>query len=572
MSDLADAALGLAAEGWKVFPLNRDKRPKTANGFYDATTKPEVIKAWEWTEALIGAAVLPGQVIIDVDPRNGGSATLKLFREDGKTFPPTRIVRTRGGGFHYYFSIDEATTLRAKLGPGIDVKRAGKGYVVVPPSPGYALLADEPIAPAPEWLLEELVVSEAEAVGDGPSDAKFFPWEDGTPYGMAALEREVGRLLTAPEGDRNNSLNRAAFAMSQLAAGGEIGRKRAVKDLATAALRIGLDMKEAQATIASGWKAGEQVPRQARLRAEAVNIETFGQNTTEDTAGQKPTENSPGQAPTDPDNGEQRQTAAEKLAAARALADIAAAPGIDEEHFWDDWDIDEPPPPFYVWPLLPKNAYVWVYGATEASKSMVWMGLAAQGSHRGIKTSVYSLENPGITDRDRLRRWRPDKAHFRITHEPIDLNDPRQLAALVEREKEWADGRSTDLLILDTYSHAFNSRTEDGNAKAIEFARRCRWLMREIGCSVVVIDHTGYAQEDEPRDASAKRQQVDVAVLMKKAGEWRPGSPARFTMKNLKAGRFGNPFYLTGEIRDTKGDIRGLELGWLGESPKWEEA
>jgi hypothetical protein len=236
-----------------------------------------------------------------------------------------------------------------------------------------------------------------------------------------------------------------------------------------------------------------------------------------------------------------------------------------EDRFWVDWQIDEPEPPFYLHPILPKNAYVLVYGATEASKSMVWNAVGADASRRGLRVSVYSLENPPSTDRDRLRRLRPDPANFRLTNEPLDLNDARQLAALVERESEWR----TDVLLIDTYSHAFNSRSEDGNARAIEFARRVRHLMAAVGCSVVLVDHTGYAQEDEPRDASAKRQQVDVAVLMKKAGEWRPGSPARFTMKNNKAARFGNPFYLTGEIRDTTD--RGLELAWLGDAPHWED-
>jgi hypothetical protein len=248
------------------------------------------------------------------------------------------------------------------------------------------------------------------------------------------------------------------------------------------------------------------------------------------------------------------------------IASNEPRPGVDESRFWVDWEVDEPAPPFYLHPLLPRHAYVLVYGATEAAKSMTWVGLLCQGSHRGVRSSVYSLENPPHTDRDRLRRWAPDPANFRLTNEPLDLNDPLQLQALVAREKDWG----TDVVLIDTYSHAFNSRSEDGNAKAIEFARRVRHLMHEVGCSVVLIDHTGYAQEDEPRDASAKRQQVDVGVLMKKAGEWRPGQAARFTMKNTKAARFANPFYLQGEIRDVKGDGRGLELGWLGDGPRWE--
>lgn len=528
-TDLKQAALELAKQGVKVFPLGKDKKPRTPNGFYDATANDEVIKQWTW-DGMIGAAIAPGTVVIDVDPRNGGNETIKLFRDNGQQLPPTRVVRTMSGGFHYYFDVPEDVTLRSKLGPGVDVKRTGKGYVVVPPSPGYKMVSKVQ-AKAPEWLLAELTVEAVEGEADAPSDAKFFPWEDGTPYGIAALEREIGRLAKAPEGERNNTLNRAAFALSQLAAGGEISRKRAVRDLAEVSLRIGLEPKESELTIASGWKAGEQVPRQARLRAEAVNIETFGEQN-------KVTR-----------NGDEAD---------------------DEERFWVDWEFDEEPPPFYLHPIIPKNAFVWVYGATEASKSMVFNLLGGEGSHVNIRWSMYSLENPPSTDRDRLRRIRPRKDNFRLTNEPLDINDPRQLAAMVEREKDWGDGRGTDVIFIDTYSHAFNSRSEDGNAKAIEFARRMRHIMHEVDCTVIVVDHTGYSQEDEPRDASAKRQQCDVGIVMKKAGEWRPGQPARFTMKCTKSSRFANPFYFTGEIRDVRGDIRGLELGWIGEKPRWE--
>lgn len=527
MTSLKTAALQLAEQGVRVFPCGKDKAPRTANGYYDGTTNREVVESWDW-DGMIGAPVPPGVVIIDVDPRNGGSDTLKLLKADGKQLPPTKTVRTKSGGFHYWYAVPEDVVMRGKLGPGVDVKRAGKGYVIVPPSPGYALLSDKQVE-APAWLLEELVVEDAEGsedgVADGASEPKYFvQFEDGTPYGIAALEREVGRMLRAPEGERNDSLNRAAFALSQLSAGGEISRKRAIKDLVTAAGRMGISMGEARGTIESGWKAGELVPRQARLKVEAVNVESFG-----------------------------------------AMPERPEAEG--EERFWVDWQVDEPPPPFLCHPILPKNAYVLVYGATEASKSMVWNALGAEASRLGYKVSIYSLENPPSTDRDRLRRLSPDPANFRLTNEPLDMNDPRQLEALVEREKEWG----TDIILIDTYSHAFNSRSEDGNAKAIEFARRVRYVMHEVDCSVILIDHTGYSQEDEPRDASAKRQQVDCAILMKKAGEWRPGQPARFVMSNKKAARFANPFHVTGEIRDVNNDIRGLELGWLGEKPRWEK-
>jgi hypothetical protein len=530
---LRDAALELAKAGVRVFPCLKTKAPATPNGFHDATTNPETIRSWTW-DGMIGAVVRPGTVIIDVDPRNGGDATLAALREAGRALPPTYTVQTGGGGQHYYLTVPEDAHLRGKLGPGVDVKKAGKGYVIVPPSKGYTVLSHEPQADAPPWLMAELRVERVDVEAGEGSEPKFFPYEEGTPYGLAALEREMGRLLTAQEGGRNDALNRAAFNMAQIAAGGEISRKRAITDLATVAPRIGLSVEEAQATIESGWAAGLRVPRQARVKVEALNAETFG------VAVHEPRPEGEAVAITDPDDPEA------------------------EGRYWLDWNIEEPEPPFLCHPLLPANAYVLVYGATEAAKSMTWLGLLCQGSHKGIRSSIYSLENPGQTDRSRLRRWRPDPRNLRLTNQPIDFNDARQVGRLVEREKEWG----ADVILIDTYSHAFNSRSEDGNAKAIEFARRVRHVMREVGCSVVVLDHTGFVG-DEPRDASAKRQQVDVAILMEKRGEWRAGEPARFAMTNRKSARFGNPFRYNGEIRDTKGDIKGLALGWEGTAPRW---
>lgn len=529
MTDLRAAALELAAQGVRVFPVGSDKAPRTPNGFHDATTNVEIIGAWTW-DGMIGVAIAPGTFVLDVDPRNGGDKTLALFKGQGKELPPTRTVRTKSGGFHYLFGVPDAVTLRGKLGPGVDIKKAGKGYVVTPPSQGYKLINADAIAAAPEWLLEELHVPEVLDGSDEASEPKFFPWEDGTPYGMAAMEREMGRLITTREGGRNDALNKAAFALAQLAAGGELSRKAALTAMSEAAPRIGLDFEECRATIESGWKAGLRQPRQAPAPHERMNIEALGATSGE------------------------------------PASDEVTPDAEAEGRFWVDWNIDEPPLPFYCHPVLPKNAYVLVYGATEASKSMAWLGLLATASHKGIRSSFYSLENPPATDRERLRRWRPDPELFRLTNEPLDFNDPRQVEGLIKREKEWG----TDVVLIDTYSHAFNSRSEDGNAKAIEFARRVRYVMHEVGCSVVVLDHTGF-EGDEPRDASAKRQQVDVAVLMKKAGEWRPGQPSRFTAENKKAARFANPFYLNGEIRDTKGDVRGLELGWQGSALRWDK-
>ena len=385
-------------------------------------------------------------------------------------------------------------------------------------SSGYKLEMDAPIADAPSWLLDTLRRPDLKAVESESHPPKYMPFESGTEYGLVALEGEAQRLREAVPGERNNTLNRAAFALGQLAAGGEISEEVALTTLADTANDLGWDRVES--TIDSGFQAGLLEPRQAPPLEDSEPEEQSGGSVT--TSG-------------------------------------------SEDHFWVNWEVDEPEPPFLLHPILPKNAYILVYGATEASKSMVFVGLAAMASHRSLKCSVYSLENPPAIDRDRLRRLRPLKSHFRLTNEPLDVSDPDQFRNLVRREAEW----ETDILIIDTYSHAYSSRSEDGNRRAIEFARRIRYLMHEVkDLTVCVIDHTGYSHS-EPRDASAKRQQVDVGIFMDKIGEWRKGQPARFVMENRKAARYGNPFRCTGEIVD--GPDRTLEIRQTsGEKGEWQ--
>lgn len=504
------------AAGWAVFPCNPDKSPRTPNGFRDATTDRDVALAMPWDGALVGAAIPEGLFVLDVDPRNGGDETMRALRQAGHKLPRTRLVKTGGGGEHHYFRAPEGVELRGKLGRGVDVKRAGRGYVIVPPSEGYRVSVNRQPADPPDWLVEALRAPDRnDPIGSelGPCEAKFFEqFEKGTAYGLRALQAEIGKLALAREGERNDTLNAAAFAMAQLAAGGELDEQHAWDALEEVAQRIGLEPDEIEKTLRSGWEAGSVDPRQAPVRV------------------------------------------AEEAALIRH---------VEDDRFWLDWEVEEPPPAFLLDPIIPENAYLLVYGPAAASKSMVFAALGAQASTRGIRTTLYSLENPPHVDRHRLRRLRPDRDNFRATNAPMDLRDPAQLEALVEREREWG----ARLVIIDTYSHAFTSPGDDGNAKAIAFARRVRYLMHEVGCSVVVVDHTGYAHDD-PRDASAKLQQVDVGILMDRDGVWQPGRNARFTMENRKAARFGNPFDLSGEIADTEDG--GLEVAWTGGGrPEW---
>ncbi len=97
-------------------------------------------------------------------------------------------------------------------------------------------------------------------------------------YAAAALDNMVANLVATTKGDRNNTLNKCAFAAGQLIGAGAIEEREVVAALLPAARSIGLDEREARATIASGIEAGKKSPRdltctdrpERRNRARAV--------------------------------------------------------------------------------------------------------------------------------------------------------------------------------------------------------------------------------------------------------------------------------------------------------------
>lgn len=183
-SDLMQAALGYAADGLAVFPLAAEgKEPVTRRGYYDATTDAQQIMKW-WRahpDARIGLPCRPnGLIAIDIDPRNGGSATFKALEAEHGALPRDAVQRTHGGGWHVVM-LDPAPgadgwtrvhgaggSCKGKLGPGVDVKN--NGYIVVDPSPGYEWIASGQFPAVPPAWQRLLRKAEKERVA-APSSA-----------------------------------------------------------------------------------------------------------------------------------------------------------------------------------------------------------------------------------------------------------------------------------------------------------------------------------------------------------------------------------------------------------------
>jgi hypothetical protein len=79
---------------------------------------------------------------------------------------------------------------------------------------------------------------------------------------LAALQSEACYVETAHIGDRNNTLNRAAFCVGTLIPSGGISVSEAEEILTVAALKAGLLPSEIATTLGSGLAAGMNQPRQ----------------------------------------------------------------------------------------------------------------------------------------------------------------------------------------------------------------------------------------------------------------------------------------------------------------------
>ncbi len=155
------AALDYAGKGLRILPLS-GKIPAVAggHGYLDASNDPDQIRAW-WTEypgSNIGLAMRPnGLLALDVDPRNGGDATLKQIIDEHGPLPNTWKQETGGGGWHFVFRHDGRSY--GSPGPGIEIK--DNGYIVVAPSKHpdtgefykwLTLLDRDLLADPPGWL------------------------------------------------------------------------------------------------------------------------------------------------------------------------------------------------------------------------------------------------------------------------------------------------------------------------------------------------------------------------------------------------------------------------------------
>jgi hypothetical protein len=202
-STIAQAALEYLQRHWSVIPvLPFEKRPAIRwMAFQNRYASEDEVRGWfeQWPTANVGivTGAISGLVVLDIDPKHGGNASLAELVVQHGPFPHSIEALTGGGGRHIYFS-HPGGLVRNKAGimAGMDLRGDG-GFIVAPPSvhesgnlyswtEGHSPRTVTP-APMPAWLLQ-MVMGQTQRHGHVLA------------YWRNLLKEGV------PEGERNNTI------------------------------------------------------------------------------------------------------------------------------------------------------------------------------------------------------------------------------------------------------------------------------------------------------------------------------------------------------------------------------
>lgn len=199
-----------------------------------------------------------GVLVLDDD-------SVEQYIADLPSLPATVTAITGRGRRHYYFRMPDVAVPNKSRAFGLAVEVKSDGTAVLLPGSThpdtggiYRWLEGHdpdsmPLAELPRALLEDLL---------RPQDPRPAPRSGSSAIGSQGtlVERYAASVRSAPDGDRNNTLNKHAYFLGGIVARGELDRGDVESALLEAAMNAGLPEREARATIASGLKKGIASP------------------------------------------------------------------------------------------------------------------------------------------------------------------------------------------------------------------------------------------------------------------------------------------------------------------------
>jgi hypothetical protein len=532
---LTQSALWLAEEmRLPVFACGPDKRPVTQHGFHDATRDPAEIKAQFGTPGAAMIGVPTGQgagfFVVDLDVKNGGQG-LEWLAANQHRLPRTRTHKTRSGGQHLLFQWPEGRTIRnsaSRVAPGVDVRGNG-GYIIAPPSPDYEIADHSALAEAPPWLLALIDPPAAPRAADltkyGADLPKSPPRQsgDGTRYGLTALDNECQSILSAPDGAKHDTLNRAAFSIGGLVAAGELAEGPALQALASALAGIASrceDYPAAQKTLGAAFRAGMAKPREAPPRLVRRVVEEYA-----------PTRPEPPPLDFAPDHWAAEPEPDIGLGPERVAPDIKPT-GLPLIYFQDVKPALKAED--FIEGLLIKAAMSVTYGPSNCGKTFfmadlalhVAMGLEWRGREVEQAGVIYCAMEGAHGIQNRVAAFAltcglaGQEIPFAIIPVALNLLDPeadtsRLIDAIAEAAARMAI--PVGLVVMDTLSRAMAGGNENSPEDMGALVANSDRIRQATGAHVAWIHHSGKDQAQGARGHSLLRAATDTEIEISRA-------------------------------------------------------
>lgn len=464
MTSKLEAALALAARGFKVFPLKAGAKapPLVKDWPAKATTDQDQVTRW-WmggVESNIGIHC-DGLLVIDVDVKKGGDRSLaKLEMFDGLD-TQTLTTNTPSGGRHLFYRCPAPVPNGVDvLGPGLDIRSSG-GYVVGPgssvPAGDYAF-QDEAvaIAEAPDWLVQKLGVSTKRErpvelnIPDAPDDvvARATAWlktaersikgagGDQAAYRVACQLRDIGvseaqaRELMRSEtwdygcGWRDGWLEAKPIASAYRYATGEPGSKSVTADAFEAA---------DGPILGSIYTSQNEAKRPAFLSSEDYLRE----------------------------RGDPAEYIIKGLLYRRSYAALVAPPAAGKTFVALDW----------AWAVAQGEEW---YGRRVKAGTVLYLPYEGKG---------------GLPKRLRaLRQVKGPAPNLMVVDKGYNFREPSEQGAF-RREVLDQLPEKPSLIIIDTYAHALMGGDENSAQDVGDFNRAMQALIQATGACVLILHH-----------------------------------------------------------------------------------
>lgn len=219
----------------------------------------------------------------------------------------------------------------------------------------------------------------------------------------------------------------------------------------------------------------------------------------------------------------------------------------------DDFSAQPAPISWIVKRWLQRDALMMVHGPSGGGKTFVVLDMCLRvasggGDWNGQRvtggTVVYLAGEGHHGLRGRIAAWKHhhsvDKLNLWVSKSGCDLNTGMGYGRAAEQIRSLPEKPS--LIVVDTL-HRFLAGDENSAQDAKTMLDACAELMREFGCSVLLVHHTGVSDEAQhrARGSSAWRGALDIEISVVPS---KNGGPIDVVQRKSKDAEIAEPVYL----------------------------